>query len=282
MLSERFLEIDGIRLYVIEAGPADGPLLILLHGFPEFSYGWRHQIGPLAQAGFRVVVPDQRGYGRSDKPEGLDAYRLARLGADVLALASACGAERFRLVGHDWGGIVAWWVAAQHPERVERLAVINAPHPDVLWRYIRSHPVQLLRSYYVAVFQIPALPERLLAARGFLALRQALRRTSWPGAFTDEDLAIYREAWKQPGALTGMLNWYRALIRRPPKPAGRVRPPTRIFWGKRDAALGEGLADESLALCDDGRITWFEDATHWVLHEEPKAIAADLAAFLRG
>lgn len=280
MLGEYRREVNGVELYTVEAGPADGPLVILLHGFPEFSYGWRHQIGPLTAAGFRVVVPDQRGYGRSSKPAGLDAYRLSRLGGDVLALASACGSERFRLVGHDWGGIVAWWVAAKFPQHVERLAILNAPHPDVVWPYIRRNPSQLLRSFYIAVFQVPGAAEALIGARDCLVLRQMLRRTSWPGTFSDEDLALYRDAWARPGALTGMLNWYRALLRRPARRVGRVTVPTRILWGRRDPALAAGLAEASLDLCDDGRIIWFEDATHWVQHEEPKAVAADVAGFL--
>ena len=280
MLGERRREVDGVELYTIEAGPDDGPLVICLHGFPEFSYGWRHQIGPLVAAGFRVVLPDGRGYGRSGKPEGVDAYRLSRLGGDVVALAHACGHDRFHLVGHDWGGIVAWWVAAKHPDRVDRLAVINAPHPDVLWPYIRRHPGQLLRSWYVALFQVPGLPERLLAARDFAALRRILRGTSRPGTFSDDDLDLYRSAWSEPGALAGMLNWYRALIRKPGKPVGPVECPTRILWGERDPALSPGLADESLKLCRDGDIVWFENATHWLPHEEPEAVAADLVRFL--
>ena len=282
MLGERIYEVNGVSLYTVEAGPADGPLVILLHGFPEFSYGWRHQIGPLAAAGFRVVVPDQRGYGRSDKPEGIDAYRLPILGADVLALAEACGRERFHLVGHDWGGIVAWWVAASHPDRVERLAIANAPHPDVVRAFVKRNPTQLLRSYYIALFQIPGLAEKLLAARKYLALRRLLQRTSWPGTFTDDDLELYRDAWSRPGALTAMLNWYRALVQRRTGPVGMVEAPTRIFWGRRDPALASGLADASLAMCQDGRITWFDEATHWVIQEERRAISAELIGFLQG
>jgi pimeloyl-ACP methyl ester carboxylesterase len=281
MLGERLHEVNGIKLYAVEAGPADGPLVILLHGFPEFSYAWRHQIRPLTAAGFRVVVPDQRGYGRSDKPDGLDAYRLPVLGGDVLALADAYGRDRFHLVGHDWGGIVAWWVAASHPERIERLVIANAPHPDVVRPFIRKNPTQLLRSYYVALFQLPGVPERLLSAGNFLALRRALRKTSWPGTFTDEDLDFYLDSWAKPGALTAMLNWYRALVQRRTRPVGRVQAPARILWGKRDVALAPGLADASLAMCDDGRIIWFDDATHWALQEERRAVAADLVSFLQ-
>ena len=282
MLDERIHEVNGIELYAVEAGPADGPLVILLHGFPEFSYGWRHQIGPLSAAGFRVVVPDQRGYGRSDKPAGIDAYRLPVLGADVLALADAYGRERFHLVGHDWGGIVAWWVAARHGERVDRLAVANAPHPDVVRRFIRRNPTQLLRSYYIALFQLTGISERMLAAGNFLALRRALQKTSWPGTFTDEDLKLYQDAWSRPGALTAMLNWYRALVRRRTEPVGRVQSPTRIIWGKRDQALASGLAEASLEMCDDGRISWYDEATHWVIQEERRAVSAELVSFLRG
>jgi epoxide hydrolase 4 len=281
MLGERVHEINGTTLYAVEAGPADGSLVILLHGFPEFSYGWRHQIGPLAAAGFRVIVPDQRGYGRSGKPSGIGAYRLPVLGADVLALADSYGRERFHVVGHDWGGIVAWWVAAAQPERIERLAVANAPHPDVVRPFIRRNPTQLLRSYYVALFQLPNA-EKLLAAGDFYALRRALQGSSWPGTFTEEDLKLYRGAWSEPGALTAMLNWYRALVQRRTEPVGPIRAPTRIFWGKQDPALASGLAEASLEMCRDARIIWFEDATHWVVQEEHRAVSADLVAFLGG
>ena len=274
--------VNGLELYAVEAGPEAGPLVILLHGFPEFSYGWRHQIAQLADAGFRVVVPDQRGYGRSDKPEGIDAYRIPVLAADVIGLAESCGHDRFHLVGHDWGGIVAWWLAARHPERVERLAIANAPHPDVVRPFLRRNPTQLLRSYYVALFQLPGLPERLLAAGDYLALRRALQGTSRPGTFTDEDLARYREAWSQPGSITAMLNWYRALVQRRTPRAGRISAPTHIFWGRRDVALAPGLAEASLGMCDDGRITWFGDASHWVVQEEHRAVSTGLVSFLGG
>ncbi|NNM70802.1 alpha/beta fold hydrolase [Enterovirga aerilata] len=279
MPAGRLHRVDGISLHVLEAGPEDGPLVILLHGFPEFSHGWRHQVGRLAEAGFRVVVPDQRGYGRSDKPEGIGAYRIPHLAADVLGLAGAYGRERFHLAGHDWGGIVAFWLAGRHPERIDRLVIVNAPHPDAVRPFIRRHPAQLLRSSYVALFQLPGLPERLLAARDFLPLRRALAGTSRPGAFAERDLELYREAWARPGALAAMLNWYRALVQRRLPPAGRIRVPTRILWGRRDVALAPGLAEASLAMCDEGRIVWFDDATHWVLHEEPQAIAAEMVSF---
>lgn len=206
--------INGLRLHVEEAGPEDGPLLILLHGFPGFWWDWRHQIHALAAEGYRVLAPDMRGYNLSDKPRGLDSYCLGPLASDVIALAQSYGHSTFGLVGHDWGGVVAWWTSVRFPQQVERLVILNAPHPDV-WRRLIRRLSQLLRSTYVAFFQLPLLPEAMLRARRFALLRRALRRTSRAGAFTDEDIELYVQAWSQPGALSAMLNYYRALRRRP-------------------------------------------------------------------
>ncbi len=275
------IALPSLRLNVAEAGPIDGLPTLVLHGFPEFWYGWRRQIGPLTEAGLRLVLPDQRGYNRSDKPDGIAAYHLDRLAADVIELADHYGFARFRLVAHDWGGLVAWWTAAHHPERIERLAILNAPHPAVFGPYILRHPTQMLRSAYVGLFQIPRLPERRLMADGCAVLRQALLKTSRPGSFTGADLDRYVEAWAQPGAMTGMLNWYRALRLPRARSVPRVKPPTLILWGRRDHALEPGLAEASLALCDAGRIQWLPEATHWVQHDAAEAVNAALVAFLR-
>lgn len=275
------VRLPELSLHVAEAGAPDGLPTILLHGFPEFWFGWRRQIGPLAQAGLRLIVPDQRGYGLSDKPEGIAAYHLDRLADDVVALADAHGVNRFRLVGHDWGGLVAWWTASRHSDRVERLAILNAFHPAVFGPYLRRHPGQWLRSAYAAFFQIPGLPEARLTADDGRVLRAALTRTSRPGAFAPADLDRYAEAWLRPGAMTAMLNWYRALARLERRPSPRVTCPTLILWGRRDHALQPGLAEASLALCDAGRIEWLPEATHWVQHDAPDAVNAALAAFLR-
>jgi pimeloyl-ACP methyl ester carboxylesterase len=275
-----FVRLPEVTLDVASAGPRDGPLTILLHGFPEFWFGWRHQIDALARAGLHVVAPDQRGYNLSSKPTDIASYHLDRVANDVIALADSYGASTFDVVGHDWGGIVGWWLASRSPDRVRRLAILNAPHPDVLASYARRHPTQALRVFYFGAFQVPSLPEAGLRAANFLAMRQALRLTSKAGTFSPADLERYREAWAQPGALTGMLNWYRALRLKRRSELGPIRSPTLIVWGKKDPALSPHLATESLSLCTQGRIEWLPGATHWLHHEEPDRVSAALASFL--
>lgn len=275
------LRANGIDLHAVAAGPADGPLAILLHGFPEFWFGWRRQIAPLAAAGLRVVALDQRGYNLSDKPAGRDAYRLDTLADDVLGAADALGRERFAVAGHDWGGIVAWHLAGRSPARVQRTAILNAPHPATLLRHALTHPTQLFKSWYVAWFQTPLVPEWTLRAADFLALRTALRQAARPDAFTDNDLACYRQAWAQPGALTAMLNWYRALpLHAAPAEPARIAAPVRIIWGDRDAALDRGLAEAGAALCDRCEVFHLPDATHWVQHDAPAEVDRLLIEFL--
>jgi len=277
------LEANGQHFHALAAGPADGPLVLLLHGFPETSHGWRKQIAPLAEAGLRVVAPDQRGVGRSSKPQGVAAYRLDVLADDVVALAKALGRERARIVGHDWGGAVAWFLAAHHADLVERCVVMDAPHPAVFGTYLLRHPSQLGKSWYMAFFQLPWLPEALLRMRGFEWLAQALTTTSRPGAFSSQDLAAYREAWAQPGALTSMLNWYRALALAPrmPAPIDRIEVPLRLLWGDRDSALEPGLADASIVRCTHGELFHLPEATHWLHHEEAGRVNELLIEFLR-
>jgi epoxide hydrolase 4 len=273
----------GVTLHVARAGPTDGRLVILLHGFPEFWYAWRRQIGPLAAAGYRVLAPDQRGYHLSEKPRSLQGYSLDALAGDVVGLIDASGRETAVLVGHDWGGIVAWHVATTYPGRVERLVAINAPHPAVIQQQLWTHPTQMLRSWYVFAFQLPWLPEAGLKQFGSAPLAEVLRRTSRPGTFSDDDLARYRRAWAEPGALRAMVNWYRAALRtrsnQPPRP--RLTMPVLILWGVKDLALDPDLARGSLALCDQGRLEFFDNATHWLPHEEPERVNRRLLAFLR-
>jgi len=273
---------NGVRLHTVQAGNRDAPLVILLHGFPEFWYAWHHQIAALAAAGFRVWAPDQRGYGESSKPPGVAAYAIDELVADVVGLIDASGNQTAHIVGHDWGGAVGWRLAATHPGRVARLAVLNCPHPRVMAKNVRSNPAQTVRSSYVLFFQLPLLPELVLGARRAALLERALVRTSRPSTFSAEDLALYHEAWSRPGAMRSMINWYRAIRRGAGKGGDRrIRVPTLLLWGARDRFLGQQMAEQSIAQCEDGRLTWLEDATHWLHHEEPERVSQILTDFLR-
>jgi len=274
---------NGITLHVAQAGPVDGDLVILLHGFPEPWWGWRHQIPALAQSGFRVLAPDQRGYNFSDKPLGRNSYRITTLAQDVLGLIDATGRQRAAVVGHDWGGAVAWWLATYNPDRVERVAVLNCPHPVVFPRVLKRTPAQLLRSWYMFFFQLPGLPEWISSRASYAVLARTMRSTARPGTFSDYDLEHYRAAWSHPGALTAMLNWYRAAM---PMLLGRTRPDVRVevsallLWGTRDAFLGRELVQPTLDLCNDARVVFLEEATHWLAHEEPDKVNTLLTEFL--
>ncbi len=277
---ENMLTVNGVRLHVVEAGEPDAPLLLLVHGFPEFWWGWRHQISTLAASGYHVVAPDMRGYNRSEVPQGVDAYQLDILAEDVIALADAYGADRFHLVGHDWGGVVSWWVAARHPGRLNRLVVLDAPHPGTWLSQALKHPTQVLRSTYAAFFQFPSVPEAVLGSFNSAALRAMMRRTARAGTFTTADLDRYSTAWSQPGSLTGMLNYYRALFRRKEGLSARIEPPTLILWGENDVALELHIAERALELCGDGRLVVIEGASHWLHLEQPDRINAELVDFL--
>jgi pimeloyl-ACP methyl ester carboxylesterase len=279
-LRHRTIATNGIRLHAVEAGPPDGRLLILLHGFPEFWYGWHRHIETFAAAGYRVLVPDQRGYNLSDKPRGIASYRLDRLARDVVGLIDDAGRERACLAAHDWGGAVAWWVGINFPRRLERLALLNVPHPYVMRRHLLHDRAQRRRSWYIFFFQLPWLPELTWRRRDWAYGLRALTVTSRPGTFSTADLALYRQAWSQPGAISAMIHWYRAALRMPPpRPASpRVQVPTLLLWGTGDRFLGRSMAQPSIDLCDDGRLV-FLDATHWVQHEEPGEVRRRLMEF---
>ena len=276
------VDVDDVSLHVVRAGPADGPLVVLLHGFPEFWYSWRAQIDPLVEAGYRVVAPDQRGYNRSDKPDQLAAYNLDRLVDDVVTLIRDAGRDAATVVGHDWGAAVAWWLASTRPEPVDRLVTINVPHPIVFKRFLTRDPRQTLRSWYMFYFQLPRLPEWGFSRNDFSMGVRALRQTSRPGAFTDADLDRYREAWSNPGTVKAMIDWYRALFRTSTERSVDlpIEIPTLLIWGANDTALRRAMAEPSIDLCTDGRLTVIEDATHWVHHEEIDRVNDRLLEFL--
>ena len=278
-----YLETNGIKLHVVMAGPKDGQPVFLLHGFPEFWYGGRKQIEPLAEAGYRVIVPDQRGYNLSDKPKGVKAYSLDKLVADILGLIDALGYEKVNLIGHDWGAVVAWAFAIWHPERLRKLGILNVPHPAVMMNFLRrGDPEQLRRSWYVFAFQIPWLPEAIMRSDNWRGAERVLRGSGKIHTFTNEDMTEYKKAWSQPGAMTAMINWYRAIVRHRPKmPQGsRVKVPTLMIWGMQDVALSHRMARLSIDYCDDGKLVLFEEATHWVQHDETEAVNQLLLEFL--
>jgi len=273
---------DGVRLHYVEAG--EGPLVLLLHGFPEFWYAWRHQIPALAQAGLRVVAPDMRGYNLSDKPLGWRAYGIDTLAGDIANLIRDLGEEWAYVVGHDWGAAVAYATAMSHPEVVRRLAILNAPHPARMLEGFRTLR-QLRKSWYMFIFQLPVLPEHALARDGFSLAKRTLRDGSAPGSFSDEDLVRYVAAWSQPGALTAMINYYRAVFRQSPRAhTARIRTieaPTLVIWGQRDQHLGAELAEPRRSLVPDVRVERLPQAGHFVQHDAPERVNELLAGFTR-
>jgi pimeloyl-ACP methyl ester carboxylesterase len=282
------LPANGITYHLLANGPVDGPLVLLMHGFPELSLSWTAQLDALGQAGFRAVAPDMRGYGGTDKQGPFD---LKTLSEDIAALIRALGREKATVVGHDWGGGVAWATAVYQPDVVERLAILNCPHPAALEARLRSNPRQLLRSWYMFFFLIPWLPEWVLQRDGSSAVARSLRggspvREVW----TRERLKPYQDNFQQPGAASAALGYYRAGLRstggfRAASRAHPVSAPTLILWGLADQFLGADLIE------DDQLRPWFasgvrpdierfEGVGHFVQVEAPDRVNAALLRWL--
>ena len=231
-----------------------------------------------------MIIPDQRGYNLSDKPAGIANYSIDLLARDVVSVLDTVAASKAFVVGHDWGAAVTWYLAARYSDRVSRTAMLSVPHLRVFIKNLITNTAQLRRSWYIFFFQLPWLPEFILRRRDWALLIRVLRDTSPPTVFSDRDLEQYKESWAKKGALTAMLNWYRAAVLRPSKfaldsEASRVKVPTLLIWGKNDQFVGETMARESLQYCDDGHLEVFETATHWVQHEEPAEVNALLSQF---
>src|SRR4051812_40760987 len=274
-LREGYAEVGDVKLHYVEAG--DGPLIVLLHGFPEFWYGWRLQIAPLAAAGFRVVAPDLRGYNLSSKPAGVKAYSAAELAADVRGLIQERGAESAHVVGHDWGGTAAWTLAMNHPEVVDRLAILNAAHPRKLNEGLK-HPSQLRRSWYFFYFQLPDLPEHHAQADDWEFFQDFLRDAQPP--YTPEEIERYVEAWSQPDAATAMINYYRFAVRHS---AGEIQPvgaARLVIRGEAARYLGPTLAEPPQEDVPNlVRVERLPDASHWVHHDEAERVNEMLVDF---
>ncbi|RMG31445.1 MAG: alpha/beta hydrolase [Methanobacteriota archaeon] len=280
-MDSTFIKTNGIRLHAVTAGDPTDPLIVLLHGFPEFWKGWEKQIPLLADQGYFVVAPDQRGYNLSDKPWRIGAYTQDKLAMDIAGLIRQVGKDSAVVAGHDWGAAVAWHLAANFPEIVEKLVIVNVPHRKAFERRFRSDPVQRKKSRYMLQFQLPLLPQWMLRRKDFSALAAALTKTSKPGTFSQKDISEYKEAWRQKRAIPCMLNWYRAAFRRRLKLRKvQVEPPTLILWGRKDRFLREKMAEESLEFCKDGHVKFFDDATHWILHESPRETTNAILDFL--
>jgi pimeloyl-ACP methyl ester carboxylesterase len=284
--------VGDVRLHYVTAGDEDDPLVVLLHGFPEFWYSWRHQIPALADSGFRVVAPDMRGYNTSEKPPGVANYRMEKLVGDVVGLIEHFDREQAHVVGHDWGGGVAWETAMRRPEAVEKLAALNAPHTGRFREALHSNPEQMGRSLYVLYFQLPWLPEFTLGVWDCAGVAKMLRETSEPDTFDEADLRRYREAACRPGALTAMLNYYRAGFREElreqagrllggKRPGNVVRAPTLLLWGEQDPALDVELTEGVERWVPDLRVERLPEATHWVQNDAPEAVTELLSAFVR-
>jgi epoxide hydrolase 4 len=282
-LEHAIVNINGINLHIVVAGPKDGEPVILLHGFPEFWRGWLKQVEPLTDAGYRLIIPDQRGYNLSDAPKDVRSYALNELTHDIIRILDHFDIEQTYLIGHDWGAAVAWTVAIQYPGRIKKLGILNVPHPAVMMKSIRKSPMQMLKSWYIGFFQIPWLADWLMSRNNFAGIIRMLKASGKSTTFSAEDLNEYRKAYANSGGLTGMINWYRALVRFRPSmpPSVRLQMPVLILWGKNDLALRFEMAEASLAYCEDGELVAFDEATHWVQHDEAEEVTQKIIEFLK-
>jgi epoxide hydrolase 4 len=266
-----YVSTNGLRLHYVTQG--EGPLMLMLHGFPEFWYSWRYQIPVFAER-YKVVAVDLRGYNDSDKPPAQTAYRLSTLVEDIKGVIHGLGYERCILVGHDWGGAIAWAFGAAYPAWVERLIVLNVPHPAKFTQGLRTLP-QLLKSWYILFFQIPLLPEWILSQRHCVVLAKMLTQTSISSdTFPPEAIAAYREAAAKPGAIAAMLSYYRNLFQSSSfkKDWGIIQSPTLLIWGENDVALGKELTLGTQAYVRDLQIRYIPNCSHWVQQERPQLV----------
>ncbi len=280
--TSRRVQANGLSFTVDEAGEGDA-VALCLHGFPESRYSWRHQLPALAAAGWRAVAPDLRGYGDSDRPHGRQAYRLEALIEDAAALFDALGARRRLLVGHDWGAMIAWSFAMRQARPLEGLVVMNVPHPAVFAHAMRHSWAQRRRSWYMAAFQLPWLPEAVMTAGRAKAVEQAfLGMAADRSAFPPQVLDVYRDNAVKPGAMKAMIDYYRANVGRggPAREWPRIQTPTLMIWGEADTALGLELTEGYGPLVDDFTLERLPGVSHWVQQEAPDAVNARLSGWL--
>ena len=276
---------NGLDFEVLEAGTGDR-LALLLHGFPEHAISWHNQIESLVALGYRVWAPNQRGYGATTRPKRVDAYRIARLLDDVAALIDASGARSVVLVGHDWGAAVAWFFAMRAPRPIDRLVILNVPHPAVFLNIVRRSWRQMRKSWYILAFQIPGLAERVLGMGNGSALMRVLEESACdPSCFSSDEREVYVRQARDPAILCAMLNWYRAAARGGMAeqialgfPA--IDVPTLVLWGEEDVALAKATTYGTERFVRDVRIVYLPGVSHWVAQEAPDRVNALLATFL--
>ena len=284
-MAARRVDVGEVRLAVTEAG--DGEPVVMLHGFPELARSWRHQIAALAGAGYRAIAPDLRGYGGSDRPPAVEDYAAPKLAGDVVGLIDALGYESVHLVGHDWGGSLAWGLAGRSPERVRSLTILNAPQPAVSARLRMEDERQRAKSWYMLLFQFAGVAETWLSANDWANLRAFVFETAAPRTFPAEEQAMLTEALGRDGALTAALNWYRAnmppsaWLREPPDPAP-ISVPTMIVWGEADAYMDPVLLERSAeTVTGPLRVERLPGVSHWVQQEVPDRVNQLMLSFLR-
>lgn len=279
----RYIQVNGIRIHYVQAG-AGGRLLVLLHGFPEFWWSWRYQI-PVLSRHFTVVAPDLRGYAETEKPAW--GYELDVLVNDVVTFIHELGHTRAIVVGHDWGGNIAWSLAIAYPQRVERLIALNMPHPALIARALGRNWRQTLRSWYLLFFQLPLLPEVLIRANNYKSVERAFRGMAVDkSCFDEQTIARFKAALAQPGALTAAINYYRALFQQGARgmfhgTGMRVQAPTLMIWGEQDFALGKELTYGTHHFVPDLRIRYLPNCSHWVQQERASEVNAAILDFLK-
>jgi len=276
----QFHEVNGIKLHVGHAGMEHDKLIFFLHGFPEFSYGWKNQIDFFVENGFHVVVPDQRGYNLSDKPKGVESYQMEFLVMDIVMLIRSLSEKKVYLVGHDWGGGVGWALAQHHPELLEKLIILNMPHPQIMKETLKTNPKQMLRSWYAGFFQLPWLPELICRSFNYKWLVASLLKTSNEGTFSDNEIEAYKKSWREKKSLTSMINWYRAFRKNGLAANQDVTIPTLILWGPKDKFLSKLMAEKSIKRCTNGKLKILEELTHWLHHEDPQKVNGLMLEFI--
>ena len=278
----RWIEANGLTFEVAEAGEGEH-LALCLHGFPELHYSWRHQIPLLAKKGYRVWAPNLRGYGATDRPQGIGAYRLNVLEQDIAALIDASGATSVTLIAHDWGALIAWHFAIRKVRPLARLVIMNVPHPKCAQRELKRWR-QLKKSWYIFAFQVPRLFDWLLARDGAASMERIFQGSAVNAErFDAETVRPYREAAARPGATSAMLNYYRALLRYPDARQigdGQVNVPTLVVWGEQDVAIDIHVLDGMDDYVPDLAVERLPDASHWVQQDAPDAVNAILDDWL--